>query len=61
MTRRALPSFVTKPMAPFSAIPKLAPVIPISASKNSERKFFLATSTMKGISVWISCFSSTEK
>ena len=34
---RPLPSLVTRQMVPFSTTPKLAPVIPMSARRNSSR------------------------
>ena len=37
VTIRPLPSFVTRQMDPVSATPKFAPVIPMSARRNSSR------------------------
>ena len=36
---RPLPSLVTRQTVPFSTTPKFAPVIPMSARRNSSRSF----------------------
>ncbi len=61
VTIRAFPSFVTRPIAPFSAIPKLAPEIPMSARRNFSRSSLRAAWTMKAMSGGISSLSSFEK
>ena len=55
-TRRPLPSLVTMARHPVSAMQKLAPEMPMSASKNFGRSSRRATFTRRCTSSW-SCFS----
>ena len=61
VTMRALPSFVTSPIAPFSAMPKFAPLMPISAWRNSSRNTRRAVWIINGISLGISSLSACVK
>ena len=61
VTIRAFPSFVTRPIAPFSAMAKLAPEIPMSARRNFSRSSLRAAWTIMAMSGGISSLSSFEK